>query len=240
MKTPYLVLTLVVVVIVAFGIMRLIAPPGENDPLPTVSDAAIEDALRTMEEGYTGIDQEQQSTMQDNNTQQNAETAPQDASSDATVVLRTNKGDIEVQLYLRDLPVTAGNFLKLAQDNFYDGVKFHRVIDGFMIQGGDPLTKDDTQKARWGTGGPGYAIPDEFGPRHSNARGTLSMANAGPNTGGSQFFVNTTDNTFLDGKHPVFGKVISGMEVVDLISSVETGPGDVPVEAVVITDVVIK
>jgi peptidylprolyl isomerase len=109
-----------------------------------------------------------------------------------------------------------------------------------MIQGGDPLSKDDSMEARWGTGGPGYAIEDEFAPGLSNERGTLSMANSGPNTGGSQFFINTVNNTFLDGKHAVFGKVTEGMDVVDAISGVETLPGDRPVEPVVIEDIEVK
>jgi len=166
-----------------------------------------------------------------------AATVPQE---NTTVVLKTNKGDITIELYTKDMPITAGNFLKLARENFYDGVKFHRVIDGFMIQGGDPLTKDDSQVAHWGTGGPGYAIPDEFGPHYSNVRGTISMANAGPNTGGSQFFINTADNTFLDGKHPVFGRVTAGTDVVDTIAKMKTGTRDIPVEPIVIEDVAVE
>lgn len=156
------------------------------------------------------------------------------------VTFKTNKGDITLELYTKDMPITAGNFLKLAESNFYDGVKFHRVIDGFMIQGGDPLTKDDTAAARWGTGGPGYAIADEFGPRHSNAIGTISMANSGPNSGGSQFFINTANNTFLDGKHPVFGKVVAGMDVIEAIGKTATGPRDVPVSPIVINNIVVS
>jgi peptidylprolyl isomerase len=163
-------------------------------------------------------------------------------------VLETNKGTIEIELYDDAMPITAGNFKKLVEEGFYDGVKFHRVIDGFMIQSGDPLTKTD-QVARYGTGGPGYSIPDEHiaGKKLSNVRGTISMANSGPNSGGSQFFINLTDNTNLDfdkqplsSKHPVFGKVISGMDVVDAIASVETGPSDLPLEDVVIERAYIK
>ena len=117
------------------------------------------------------------------------------------VLLATSMGDITIQLY-SDMPVTAGNFKKLIEKGFYDGVIFHRIIDGFMIQGGDPTGT--------GRGGPGYAIKDEFTPNSKNDRGTISMANAGPNTGGSQFFINLVDNNFLDGKHPAFGKVCSG------------------------------
>ena len=146
------------------------------------------------------------------------------------------------------MPSTAGNFAKLAEEGFYDGIKFHRVIDGFMIQGGDPNTKTD-QVFTYGQGGPGYAIPDEHieGELLTNVRGTISMANSGPNSGGSQFFINLVDNTNLDfnkppltSKHPVFGQVVSGMEVVDAIGGVETGPSNLPVEEVVIEKVTIR
>ncbi len=151
-------------------------------------------------------------------------------------VITTNKGVIEIELYKDIMPTTAGNFEKLVKEGYYNGIKFHRIIDGFMIQGGDPLTKNDADVARWGTGGPGYAIADEFSAdsRESNVRGTISMANSGPNTGGSQFFINTVDNLFLDNKHPVFGRVITGLDIVDGISAVTTAAGDRPVEPVVI------
>ncbi len=113
------------------------------------------------------------------------------------------------------MPVTTGNFEKLVQKGFYNNLTFHRVIAGFMIQGGDP--KGD------GTGGPGYVIPDEFTDHNKNDRGTIAMANAGPNTGGSQFFINLVNNNYLDKKHPAFGKVVSGMDVVDAIAKVQTG-----------------
>jgi peptidylprolyl isomerase len=139
------------------------------------------------------------------------------------VLLKTSMGDITVQLY-DDMPITAGNFKSLVEKGFYNGVIFHRVINGFMIQGGDPTGT--------GMGGPGYTIKDEFTDHNRNERGTISMANAGPNTGGSQFFINLVDNSFLDGKHPVFGKVISGMDVVDAIAKVQTDSSDRPVKEV--------
>ena len=154
-------------------------------------------------------------------------------------ILHTNKGDIEIELST-DTPTTSANFLKLAQEGFYNGVKFHRVIKGFMIQGGDPLSKDDTQSDRWGTGGPGYSFKDEFGPQNLNNIGTIAMANSGPNTNGSQFFINTANNNFLDTKHVVFGKIIKGMDVVSLIESVKTGPNDRPVEPVIIEKIVLQ
>tara|TARA_Y100000310_G_scaffold340569_2_gene436864 strand:+ start:1667 stop:2215 length:549 start_codon:yes stop_codon:yes gene_type:complete len=147
-------------------------------------------------------------------------------SENKKVEIETNKGKFVIELYSAQMPITAGNFEKLVKDGFYDGIVFHRIIDGFMIQGGDP---DGT-----GAGGPGYEIKDEFtnSELDYNLRGTLSMANAGPNTGGSQFFINVVDNSFLNGKHPVFGKVVGGMDVIDSISNVETDGSDRPVEEV--------
>jgi len=141
------------------------------------------------------------------------------------VLLETNMGNIVITLYT-DMPLTAGNFEKLVKEGFYDGVIFHRIIDGFMIQGGDPT----------GTGmeGPGYTIEDEFTHKggNKNNRGTISMANAGPNTGGSQFFINLVDNNFLDGKHPTFGIITEGMDVVDKIAEVQTNANDKPLKEV--------
>ncbi|MBU1976108.1 MAG: peptidylprolyl isomerase [Nanoarchaeota archaeon] len=150
-----------------------------------------------------------------------------DTLEPTTVLLKTNHGDIKIKLH-EDMPITAGNFKKLVEEGFYDGLIFHRVIDGFMIQGGDPDGR--------GTGGPGYSIQDEFTDHNKNNRGTLSMANSGPNTGGSQFFINLVDNNYLDPKHPVFGEVIEGMDVVDVIAKVPKGAGDRPVEAVTIIE----
>ena len=140
--------------------------------------------------------------------------------SQATI--HTNHGPIEVELHDDDAPKTVENFRKLAGDGFYDGVIFHRVIRDFMIQGGDPTGT--------GTGGPGYTFEDEIND-HKVVRGALAMANAGPNTNGSQFFIVTTQEApWLDGKHTVFGKVVSGMETVDTIESQPTDARDKPVE----------
>ena len=140
----------------------------------------------------------------------------------SAATLHTNHGAIEVEFFDADAPKTVENFTKLAREGFYDGVIFHRVIPDFMIQGGDPTGT--------GTGGPGYTFEDEFND-HKVVRGALAMANAGPNTNGSQFFIVTTEAApWLDGKHTVFGRVSSGMEAVDAIERLETGPGDRPVE----------
>ncbi|MEK6915761.1 MAG: peptidylprolyl isomerase [Nanoarchaeota archaeon] len=149
-------------------------------------------------------------------------------SKHTKVILETNKGNIVLEIYSGEMPITAGNFVKLVKNGFYDGVIFHRVISGFMIQGGDPTGT--------GSGGPGYSIKDEFTGTDldQNDRGTISMANAGPNTGGSQFFINLVDNNFLDGRHPVFGKVVEGIEIVDIIAQVETDSQDRPLEEIII------
>jgi len=146
--------------------------------------------------------------------------------SNSMIILETSLGTIKLEIFDATMPTTAGNFKKLVQSKFYDGVIFHRVIPNFMIQGGDPTGT--------GRGGPGYTIKDEFSADNKNDRGTISMANAGPNTGGSQFFINVVNNNYLDSKHPVFGRVIEGMDVVDAISNVRTSGANKPLTDVVI------
>jgi peptidyl-prolyl cis-trans isomerase A (cyclophilin A) len=148
-------------------------------------------------------------------------------------IFKTSMGDFTVKLYTTEAPLTTGNFMKLAEKGFYDGLIFHRVIPNFMIQGGCPHGS--------GRGGPGYAIKDEFHPdlKHDD-RGMLSMANAGPNTGGSQFFITVDKTPWLDGKHAIFGKVVEGYDVVKNISEVKTGRNDKPLTDVVIKSVTIQ
>ncbi|HEY0908174.1 MAG TPA: peptidylprolyl isomerase [Candidatus Paceibacterota bacterium] len=154
-------------------------------------------------------------------------------------ILHTNMGDITIE-FSKSTPNTVANFVKLAKEGFYNGTKFHRVIEGFMNQGGDPLTKDDSKMAYWGTGGPGYKFADEITADNKNDAGTISMANAGPNTNGSQFFINVAANNFLDSKHTVFGRVTAGAEVVMAINGVETGEADRPLKPVVINSIELK
>lgn len=154
--------------------------------------------------------------------------------------LHTNQGDITIEFFGADAPNTVANFAKLAKAGYYDGTKFHRVIAGFMIQGGDPLSKDDAQQARWGTGGPGYTFADEIRANNRNTPGTISMANAGPNTNGSQFFINVADNASLDTKHTTFGRVTAGMEVVNAIATTKTSAGDRPVSPMIIKSVSVQ
>lgn len=149
-------------------------------------------------------------------------------------VFDTNMGEFEIELFEDKTPITTKNFIDLAQEGFYDEVIFHRIIDGFMIQGGDPTGT--------GMGGPGYTIEDEFTPELTHeSEGILSMANTGrPHTGGSQFFITLAATPWLDGHHTVFGKVVKGIEVVREIGHVKTGPQDRPVHDVVINKITIK
>jgi peptidylprolyl isomerase len=156
-----------------------------------------------------------------------------------SAILHTNKRDITLE-FSADAPATVANFEKLAKSGFYDGTKFHRVIRDFMIQGGDPQTKDDSLMASWGTGGPGYQFADEIGAGNRNDIGTISMANSSPNTNGSQFFINTASNNFLDTKHTVFGHVTSGMEVVEMIQGTHVDQSDRPMEPVIIERVTVS
>ncbi len=166
-----------------------------------------------------------------------------------TATCETSLGTFTVELYMDKMPITAGNFIKLAKDGFYDGLHFHRVIQSFMIQFGCPHSRDPNS-SRAGTGGPPWGrIQDEFpdNAKLSNEPGTLSMANTGqPNSGGSQFFINTKHNSFLDffspgpSRHPVFGKVSAGYDVVQKIESTRTGAGDRPVTPVQMIKVTIQ
>ena len=155
------------------------------------------------------------------------------ASKNRHAIIETNMGTIEIELFEDKAPLTTSNFIKLAQEGFYDSVIFHRVIPQFMVQGGDPTGT--------GTGGPGYKINDEFNPslKHDKA-GILSMANSGPNTGGSQFFITTVPTPWLDGKHSIFGQVVKGQDIVEKISNVPKNSNDKPLKDVIMTKVTIK
>lgn len=161
-----------------------------------------------------------------------------------TVILKTNFGTIEVSLFRDKAPNTVDNFLKLTKSGFYNGTRFHRVIKGFMIQGGDPLSKDTAMQNRWGTGGPGYMFNDELTGLEKYPQGTLAMANSGPDTNGSQFFIVTASpQAQLPPSYTVFGKVVSGMDVVLKIEKVDTegkGSIDRPIKEVVIESIRIK
>lgn len=150
-----------------------------------------------------------------------------------TVTIQTNHGIIVAELFSDRAPNTTGNFIELAKDGYYDGIIFHRIIDGFMIQGGDPTGT--------GRGGPGYTIPDEFGDGLTHdGPGVFSMANAGPNTGGSQFFITLAATNWLDGRHAIFGKVTEGLDIVEAIGKVATDANDRPFDDVVMEKVTVS
>lgn len=160
----------------------------------------------------------------------------QQTMANPAVTFKTNKGDIVVELFKEDAPLTVENFIKLSNQGFYGGTKFHRVIKDFMIQGGDPNSKDDDWSDD-GFGGPGYTFKDEIN-QHKLTRGILAMANSGPNTNGSQFFIVTAEATpWLDGKHTAFGRVIQGMDVVKIIEDTQVNEKDHPTEDITIVEV---
>ncbi|MDD5109600.1 MAG: peptidylprolyl isomerase [Patescibacteria group bacterium] len=153
--------------------------------------------------------------------------------------METTLGNITLDLYPGDAPNTVANFVRLAQSGYYDGTRFHRVINDFMIQGGDPLSKDVASKDRWGTGGPDEMFADEINSRKL-VRGSLAMANRGPDTNGSQFFIVTKEATpWLDGKHTNFGQVVGGMDVVEKIGQVKVDANDRPLNDVIVKKVTV-
>jgi cyclophilin family peptidyl-prolyl cis-trans isomerase len=169
----------------------------------------------------------------DSNLIENLNKISEEKIMNSIVTIKTNLGEMKIEVFEDKAPITAGNFLKLVKEGYYDGIIFHRVIKDFMIQGGDPTGT--------GTGGPGYSIEDEFaeGLAHDK-KGMLSMANSGPNTGGSQFFITLVPTAWLDGKHAIFGQVIEGDDVLTAIGDTETGYMDKPVKEVVMEKVTVE
>lgn len=211
---------IVVGILITIGITR--THVSESNDLPLVIDPTLQ-TTETSEQ-----------SLLENNTNEKAKIMQ-------TATLTTSMGDIVIQLDNTNTPNTVDNFTKLAGKGFYNETKFHRVIAGFMIQAGDPLSKEPFSSTnRWGTGGPGYEFADEIKSTNNNVRGTISMANAGPNTNGSQFFINVADNTYLNPKHTVFGTVTKGMDVVDAIANTKTKDGDQPIVDVVIQKITIE
>jgi peptidyl-prolyl cis-trans isomerase B (cyclophilin B) len=156
------------------------------------------------------------------------ETTPVNPNTPEVAVISTSAGDMVIEFWPDVAPNTVSNFIKLAKSGFYDGTCFHRVIKGFMIQGGDPLTKDEAKKGSWGTGDPGYKIKAEFN-KNSHVRGVISMARSqSPDSAGSQFFICHGDPKFLDGQYTAFGKLIKGDDVLEKIATTPTLPRDVP------------
>lgn len=184
----------------------LVEPQIDNVPTVIVDEPATEQPVTEVTDDSMILTMDQKTRLQ----------KPQmilEEGKEYSVTLKTSEGNIAIDLNRKDAPVTVNNFIYLAGLGFYDGLTFHRVINDFMIQGGDPLGN--------GTGSPGYQFEDEISANNKNARGSIAMANSGPNTNGSQFFINQVDNNYLDSKHTVFGNVTSGLDVVDKIASME-------------------
>ncbi len=206
------------IIAVAF-LMLIIAcaqPVKQSDVLENVSKSVEE-----VEQAQSNAEKAESAVAEAENTSEEVEKLEVEENMNTIVELETTMGTMKIKLYDDKAPKTVKNFKDLVGKGFYDGTIFHRVIKDFMIQGGDPTGT--------GSGGPGYKIPDEFGPglKHSK-KGILSMANAGPNSGGSQFFITLVATPWLDGKHAIFGELAEGMDVLDKIGSTPTGPGDRP------------
>jgi peptidyl-prolyl cis-trans isomerase A (cyclophilin A) len=218
------IILLLVLSMLVFGCAQ--APVEETEEIEEVEE--VEEAADEEVEETTEDETEEVEETPDEETEEETPEEPEaEESKNTMVLLETSMGDIKIQLFDDLVPITAGNFKKLVEEGFYDGIIFHRVIADFMLQGGDP---EGT-----GRGGPGYKIEDEFVDdlRHDR-KGLLSMANSGPNTGGSQFFITLVPTPWLDDKHAIFGEVIEGIDVVDAIGAVDTGAMDKPKEDVVI------
>lgn len=233
-----LLVVLLVVVGGMFYAFRTDKPAGEKEDKSVVEDNM--GALDEAKEAKDLLEKDSKKTSEEvSETKEDKVITNNDNKKVMQAILHTNKGDITIE-FNSATPKTVENFTKLAKDGFYDGTKFHRVIKGFMSQGGDPLSKDDSKSASWGTGDPGYKFADEITSTNKNNINTISMANSGPNTNGSQFFINAANNNFLDTKHTVFGKVVAGMDVALAINNVATAPGDRPLEPVVIKSITLK
>lgn len=232
-KNILILIASLIVVLLAYSYMSNKNERAQN-AIPLSGEGTEQEMSSTSKEGMmqTSIG------VTDATTNAQAQTTLHKDKKNMNVTFKTNKGNIVIELFDSRVPNTTANFRKLAESGFYDGVKFHRVIKGFMIQGGDPFTKDDSKQALWGQGGPDYTFDDEITPSNRNDIGTISMANRGPNTNGSQFFINTNDNNLsLDRKHTVFGKVVEGMDVVTAIENAKTDVDDRPVTPIIIEKV---
>ena len=214
------------------------APENNNQSSANVPSPAGEDSVNSQDNANQSKQTNSTANMSTNQTQANI---PTDLAVKCPYALiKTSLGDIKVKLNPESAPLASNNFLNLAKTGFYDGTKFHRVIKGFMIQGGDPKSKDESQKDEWGTGGPGYAFVDELTGKETYPQGTLAMANSGPNSNGSQFFIVTaTPSAPLPPSYTVFGSVVSGLDVALKIESVPTtgdagNPANQPLTDVVI------
>lgn len=230
-------------------------PSAEKNPLEAAGDyvpGMVDINKKAQQDIQNAANQENNrlnEALNENNSMNQNQLVPPTASENykdkySQAVIKTSLGDITVKFDAAKAPITVNNFLKLSEAGFYNGTKFHRVIKGFMIQGGDPTSKDESLKNQWGTGGPGYKFNDELKGTEKYLQGTLAMANSGPNTNGSQFFIVTASPAAsLPPSYTVFGSVVSGLDTALKIENVKTvSPGQIdrPVEDVVIKSVELK
>lgn len=220
MNKTSIVIVIFIAVLIFLGVFLYKGKDNQN--------AQVDNNQITASTTDINIDNTNKTTNMDNNKIENYKEA----------ILHTNMGDITFT-FASDKPNTTSNFIKLASSGFYNGVRFHRVIQGFMIQTGDPLSKDASQQNAWGTGGPGYKFADELTGKETYNKGTVAMANSGPNTNGSQFFIMTSD-AGLPPSYTVFGKVIVGQEFAQKIQEVKTDAKDRPIDDVIINSVELK
>lgn len=215
-------------ILVVAGLLAVLAMPKNND-----QDMMV---LETEPYGQEQVQIQEEVIIHNEPT----ETITMETQQFTKATMETSAGTITLELFADKAPNTVANFGKLASEGFYDGTRFHRVIENFMIQSGDPQSKDEALADAWGTGGPGYTFEDEIHDENNNVVGTIAMANAGPNTNGSQYFINVADNSFLDTKHTVFGRVVEGMDIVEAISTVAVDGRDRPLEDVVIKSIIVE
>ena len=237
-KLTYIVISLLVVVL-AFVAYFLQGVTDDSTSL-TATSAKEQVIKKTIDNKTSQKDSLNMGTTTQNNLSSTNTTIMNIPQNVTGAIIKTNLGDIEIA-FATSAPKTVQNFVSLTSSKFYDGVKFHRVIRDFMIQTGDPLSKDDTKKDSWGTGGPGYRFEDELSGKESYTQGTVAMANAGPNTNGSQFFIVTASPMVpLPPSYTVFGHVTKGIETALKIQDMQTGARDVPVQDIVIKSVELK
>jgi len=231
---------LIIILFIVSGCIRKTSIMTEENALEIMSsynESGVVERINDINKGLTPkLKPSKKSSAPSGTTEENQIQLEDLASGVSQAIIKTNFGDIGVAFYSQDSPLTVNNFLNLAKKGFYNGTKFHRVIKNFMIQGGDPLSKDDNWSDD-GTGGPGYQFQDEING-HKLVRGSLAMANSGANTNGSQFFIVTAESTpWLDGKHTNFGYMVSGMDVIEKIEAVEINKNDHPLQDVIIESI---
>ena len=236
-KNTFGFIFLIIIIFLFYFIFKIISASDIDNSNLAENKVNSYNSLATSSAIQNVVEQNSQQNILQNNLSNNLENKNMNQNFNLAI-LNTSLGEIKIEL-ASNRPNTVENFKKLISAKFYDGVKFHRVIKGFMIQTGDPLSKDESKINSWGTGGPGYKFNDELEGNEKYVLGTVAMANSGPNTNGSQFFI-MTSNTALPPSYTVFGKVISGLDIALKIQDVATGQNDRPLQAVTINSINLK